>query len=172
MPNQISKLYNANVYLDGTSYAGLAEEVSAPDLKPIMSDHKSLSNIGKFKLPTGLDEMKMKIKWNTVNFDVMATSADFYNAKDIMIRSSIDVWENGDKIGTQGVAMFIRGLSTNLPPVNFKHQDNPEVETEFSVTGYKLEIDGIVVFHVDYFANIYIVDGVDKLADYRANLGI
>lgn len=172
MPNQISKLYNANVYLDGTSYAGLAEEVTLPDLKPKVSEHKALSNIGSFELPTGLDKMGMKIKWNTVNGAVMANSADFYNARDIMIRSSIDVWENGSKVGTQSVTAFLRGLSKTLPAVGFKHQDNPEVETEFSVTGYKLEIDGAVVFDVDYFANVYIVDGVDMLADYRANLGL
>ena len=168
----ISKLYNANVYINGGSYAGLAEEVTAPDLKPKKSTHKALSNIGEFELPTGLGPMNMKIKWNTVNADVMATSADFYNAADIMIRSNIDVWENGSIVGTQSVAMFIRGLSNNLPPVNFKHQDNPEVESEFSVTGYKLEIDGEVIYDIDYFANVYIVRGVDKLADYRANLGL
>lgn len=173
MPGQvISKLYNANVYVDGDSYAGLAEEVTLPDLKPKMSDHHALSNIGVFELPTGLDKMSMKIKWNTVNRDVMVASADFYNAKDIMIRSNIDNWEGGSKSGSVPCVAFIRGLSKNLPAVGLKHQDNPEVESEFSCTGYKLQIDGQTVFDVDFFANKYIVDGEDKLADYRADLGL
>jgi P2 family phage contractile tail tube protein len=172
MGNRISKLYNANVYLDGDSYAGLAEEVTAPDLKPKMTEHKALSNIGSFELPTGLDKMGMKIKWNTVNADVMRTSADFYNSKNIMIRANIDEWEDGSKAASVPCIMFIRGLSKTLPAVGFKHQDNAEVESEFSVTGYRLEIAGVEVFNIDLFANVYIVDGEDMLADYRANLGL
>jgi phage tail tube protein FII len=30
----------------------------------------------------------------------------------------------------------------------------------------------VVLFDVDFFANKYIVDGVDQMADYRANLGL
>lgn len=168
----ITKIFNANVYLNGDNYAGLAEEVTAPEVKPKTSEHKALSNIGVFELPTGLDKMSMKIKWNTVNPAVMATTADFYNASDIMIRSHIDKYENGSKVGSSSVVMHVRGMSSGLPPVAFKHQDNPDMENTFNVTGYKLEIDGVTVVHVDFFANIYIVDGVDLLADYRANLGL
>lgn len=172
MPNQISTLYNANVYINGDSFAGVAEEVTLPDLKAKMTELKALSNIGGFELPTGLDKMTMKIKWNTVNADVMTNSADFYNSSDIMIRANIDEWENGSRSGTAPCVAFIRGLNKNLPAIVLKHQDNPDVEQEFSVTGYKLEIDGNVIFDVDFFANVYIVNGVDMMADYRANLGL
>lgn len=170
--NQISTLYNANVYLNGQSFAGVAEEVTLPDLKAKMTEHKGLSSIGSFELPTGLDKMMMKIKWNTVNSDVMKSAADFYNSTDIMIRCNIDNWENGSRTGSVPCIAFVRGLNKNLPAIGLKHQDNPEGEQEFSVTAYKLEIDGEVIFDVDFFAQVYIVDGVDMLADYRANLGL
>lgn len=172
MGNDISTLYGANVYYNGQSFAGVAEEVTCPDLKAKTISLKALSNTGGFKLPVGFDEMGMKIKWNTVNADVMGNAADFYNANDIMIRSNIDTWENGSKTGSKSVVMFVRALNLNLPAIALKHQDNPEVETEFSVTGYKLEIDGEVIYDIDFFANVYIVRGVDMLADYRANLGL
>ena len=172
MSTRISKLYNANVYIDGDSYAGLAEEVTLPDLKPKTSEHKALSNIGSFELPTGLDKMGMKIKWNTVNADIMAGAADFYTSKDIMIRSNIDIWEGGSKTGSVPCVAFVKGLSKKVPELGIKHQDNVESDMEFNVTAYKLVIDGAVVFDVDYFANVYIVDGDDKLADYRDILGL
>jgi len=172
MATVIQTLYNANIYINGGSYAGRAEEVTLPDLKPKMVDHKPLSGIGSFELPTGLDKMTMKIKWNSADDQIMGNSADFYNSKDIMIRANADVWVNGTRSGSYPVTAFVRGLSKNLPPIGLKHQDNPDVESEYSVTAYKLEYDGNVVFDVDFFAQVYIVEGVDMLAQYRANLGL
>jgi len=168
----IQTLYNANVYLNGVSYAGQAEEVTLPNLKPKMAEHKPLSGLGAIDLTTGLDKMTMKIKWNSVDVDVMKQAANFYSSSDIMIRANSDTWENGSKSGSVPVVAIIRGLSMNLPAIVLKHQDNPDIETEFNVTGYKLLIDGELVFDVDLFAQVYIVDGVDLLADYRSNLGI
>ena len=172
MSNQIRTLYNANVYVNGQSYAGLAEEVTLPDLKPKMVDHKPLSNIGSFKLPTGLDQMTCKIKFNSISADLIANAANFYESSDIMFRANQDVWENGSKVASVPVVAFVRGLSMNLPAIVLKFQENPDVESEFSVTAYKLEVNGVVVFDVDYFANVYIVSGVDMMAQYRANLGL
>jgi P2 family phage contractile tail tube protein len=47
-----------------------------------------------------------------------------------------------------------------------------ELETDFAVYYCKLEIDGEAIVEIDVLANIYKVAGVDKLAKYRANLGI
>lgn len=168
----IQTLYNANVYLNNDSHAGQAEEVTLPDLKPKTTDHKPLSGIGSIKIPTGLDQMSMKIKWNSIDPDVMKAAANFYTSSDIMIRANSDTWENGSRTGSVPVVAIIRGLSVNLPAIALKHQDNPDIETEFSVTAYKLLINGEVIFDVDIYAQVYIVDGVDLMADYRANLGI
>jgi hypothetical protein len=168
----ISTLYNANVYLDGESYAGQAEELTLPDLKAKMVDHKALSMIGSFELPTGLDKMMMKIKWNSINVDVMTAAANFYNSSDIMVRANSDNWQNGSRTGSVPVIAIIRGLNKNLPAITLKHQDSPDIETEYSCTAYKLIIDGNVVFDIDFFAQVYIVDGVDLMEEYRTNLGI
>ena len=168
----ISKLYNGNVYMNGNNLAGTVEEATMPDLKPKTTEHKALSNIGSFDLPTGIDKMSMKLKFNTVNPYVMGQSADFYNAQDVMIRSNIDNWEGGSKVSSVPLVAQVRGLSRKVPELGIKHQDNVESDMEFNVTAYKLEIDGQVIYDIDLFANVYIVNGVDKLADYRANLGL
>jgi uncharacterized protein len=169
---QIMTLYNANVYINGNNTAGKAEEVTLPDLRPKMTDHKPLSGVGTFQLPTGLDAMSMKIKWNSADDALMGHSADFYNSNDIMVRGNADIWQNGSRIASAPVTAIIRGLSKNVPAINFKHQDNPDIETEYSVTGYELFYNGVEVFAVDLFAQVYRVEGVDMLADYRANLGL
>jgi hypothetical protein len=169
---KISTLYNANVYMGGDSYAGQGQEVTLPNPKPKLAEHKPLSGIGAFDLTTGLDKMNMKVKWNSIDADVMKIAANFYSSNDIMIRANSDVWENGSRTGSVPVVAIIRGLSINLPAIVLKHQDNPDIETEFNVTAYKLIIDNEVIFDIDLFAQIYIVDGVDLMAEYRSNLGI
>lgn len=170
---QIRTLYNANVYIDGINHAGKSEEVTLPVVKPALVDHIALSMIGKIELPAGLDKMdSLKIKWNSIDPDIIKSTADFYTSRDIMIRSNGDVWMNGSRQSSEPVTIFLRGLSMGTPPIEFKHQQSPGIETEFTMSYYKMEINGAVMFEVDYYAQVYIVDGVDLMADYRANLGL
>ena len=169
---QIRTLYNANVYVQGDNFAGVAEEVTLPDLKAKLSDHKPLSGVGSLELFAGLDKMSMKVKWNSINEQVMINSANFFDAQDIMVRANSERWENDSRVASEPVAAFMRGRPKGVPPIGLKHQDNPDVETEYTISYYKLEVAGRVLFEVDFYAQIYVVDGVDLLADYRANLGI
>ena len=89
-----------------------------------------------------------------------------------MICANADIWENGSRVASQPVTMYVRGLSMGIPDIALKHQENPNIETEVTCTGYKLEYNGRVIVEVDLFAQIYSVDGKDMMADYRANLGL
>ena len=172
MGTRIQTLYNANAYVDGDNFAGIVEELTTPDFKPKMTDHKPLSGIGGIKIPTGLDEMTFKMKLNSIEPVLLAKSADFYTAQDIMIRANSDIWENDSRSESVPVTFFIRGRSTGVPAIGLKHQDNPDIELNYTVHYYKVEIDGVVLFEVDYYAQVYIVNGSDLMAAYRANLGI
>jgi hypothetical protein len=55
---------------------------------------------------------------------------------------------------------------------DFKQHDNSTLETMLNVHSIKMELDGREILEVDVLANIYKVDGVDLLKDYRQNLGI
>ena len=170
--NNVSVLVGANVYMDGQTYAGQVEEATMPDPKPVMQEIKALSMYGKIELPHGLDKMSCKLKWNSVSADIIKKAANVFNSIDVMIRSNIAVWANGDKTQDVPCVAFIRGTSkSGVPPIGLKHQDKSDLETEYAVTYYKLEIGGVPVVEIDFYANVYMVDGVDMLADYRANLG-
>jgi P2 family phage contractile tail tube protein len=45
------------------------------------------------------------------------------------------------------------------------------MESNLAVTYVKVEIDGQPVVEFDAIANIYKVDGIDILAQYRSNIG-
>lgn len=169
---QVNRITNANVYLNGASLLGKAEEVVLPEIKATMSDHKALGMVGMLELPTGLDKLEAKIKWNSFYSDVLKSTHNIYEATALTIRTSLETYEGNARVAQVPVRVFLRGNFKGSGAATLKKQDNIELEATFNATYYKLEIGTDTIVEYDALANIYIVDGVDLLAEYRANLGI
>lgn len=172
MNTLINKCTNANVYLNGVSYMGRAEEISLPDITPKMVDHKALGMVGESELPAGLQKMSAKIKWNAIYPDVMKTTHNVFTSVRLMVRTSIETYEGGTRTSQQPAVIYLTGTWKKSGGLSFKPQDNVEIENELSVTAYKMEVNGQEIINVDVMANIWRVNGVDQLAVYRANLGL
>ena len=172
MSIQVNKVTNANVYVDGASWMGRAEEISLPDVAVKMSDHKALGMVGESQLPAGLQKMSAKIKWNAVYSDVMKKTHDPFTACRLMVRASVETYEGGSRTAQVPCVVYLTGTWMKSGGLNFKPQDNVEMENELNVTAYKMEINGEEIVDIDVLNNRWRVNGVDQLATYRANLGI
>lgn len=172
MAQRIQRITNANIYIDGLNLWGTAEEVTMPDVKAAMAEFKALGNIGKVELFSGIDKMELKIKWNSKFADVDKLMADFTKTRNIQVRQNIDVYSGSALSARQPLVTYLRGTSKQIQAGNQKPHDNVETESQFNITYIKQEINGVEVFEFDAMNNIYRVDGVDLLAQYRANLGI
>lgn len=166
----VKRVTNANVYVDGNSLLGKSEEVSLPDVKYKTADHNGLGMIGDVEFFSGIEKMEAKIKWNSFYEDVLLKVANPFVPLSMQIRSSIETYGSAGRSEKPLVA-YITGQSKNFPAGNFKKHDNVESESTFSVTYYKLVIDGKDIIEIDVLSNIYKVNGVDILAEYRANIG-
>lgn len=169
MSIKIHKLTNCNVYVDGNSYLGRAEEIDIPDLNFSMAEHKGLGLFGKLKFPSGLDQMEARIKWNALYPDAMKATSNPYKAMQLMVRGSLEVYEGGTRIEEQSVSYVMTGQPMKLPGSKFKQHDNVELESTFTVTRAKLVVAGETIFEVDVTANICTIAGEDILAQFRAN---
>ena len=169
----INRLTNGNVYVDGVSWFGSFEEVTLPDIKAIMSEHKGLGMIGKLEFVAGIDKLEMKIKWNSVYQPAMKASADFYTPHQLTVRASLEQYDaTAGRVAQLPVVVNIRGQFKKLPGLGLKQQDNVEAESELTCTAYQMIINGEEVVDLDLIAQVYRVDGVDLMATYRSNLGI
>lgn len=168
----INKLTNANIYLDGTSLAGQAEEVDLPKVDPKMVEHKGLGMAGTFELPSGFDKMEMRIKWNSFYQDAFAKVADPYSSRQFQVRGNLENYTGpGGRVGQVAYKATVRGTFKGLPGGNFKQNENVEMESMVNVVYFKLEIGQTAVYEFDVFANIYKVNGVDLLQQFRQNTG-
>ena len=171
MANAVNRMTNSNVYVDGQSQLGKVEEINLPDITFMMSEHKALGNIGKVELFSGIDKMEATLKWNAFYVDVMKKYADPRKALKLQVRSSLETHNSEGLVTEVACVAYLTGQPKNFPAGNFKQHDNVEATSKMTITAYKLEIDGKPVVEFDAMANIYMVDGVDIFATYRANIG-
>lgn len=168
----VNRVTNANIYMDGKSLLGRAEEVSLPVIKQIMAEHKALGMNGKFELPAGVDKLEARIKWNSFYYDVLVKAGNPNQAVQLQARSSMKVHTSTGVVAEQPVVVHMTASFKDLPTGNFKQHDNVELESNLNVTYCKLVINNVEVVEIDVLANVHKVNGVDVLAQYRANLGI
>ncbi len=166
----IRKLVNANVYLNGVNYAGMASEVTLPEIKALTKDHQPSSLAGKMKVPMGLDELTLVIKGD---FDATftATCADIYHQQLLQIRCNLPGYDESGRAIEQSVVANIRALPTGSKPGAVKGQDASEQDYNFNVWAYKLEVDGVPLFDIDLTTNKHQVLGKNLLSTTNDNLG-
>lgn len=169
---KINRLTNANVYVDGNSFLGKAEEINLPVIKQKMSEHKALGMIGLMEFFAGFEKMEAKIKWNSFYSDVLKKMGDPTTAMQIQVRASLEVYTAAGRTEQLPLVVFMTATAKDFPLGNYKQHDNVEAETNLNVTYVRLEINNEPIVELDLVANIYKVNGVDKFATYRNNLGI
>lgn len=169
---QVNRLTNGNMYINGNSYLGTIEEVQLPDVKGKYAEHKALGMNGSVELPSGIDKMESKIKFNAPYARVMKLAANPYESHTLMFRGNLETYEGAQRVGQVPYKCVMKAGFKNVNPGSMKQHDNVEMESMLNVTYCKLEIDNEEIFEIDVLNNIHKVDGVDILAVYRANLGI
>ena len=167
----LNTLNNANIYIDGNSLLGQAEEFKLPVVKFKMAEHKAVGMIGSIKLPSGFDALEGEIKWNSFYREVWGKLLDPYTAIQLQARGSLETYNSQGRQAQVPYVVFITCSFFEVPTGDFKQNDKAEFQSKFSATYIKQVVDGNDVLEVDAMANIYKVNGVDKLDLYRTNIG-
>lgn len=167
----ISKVFNARVYIDGTDFIAKAEEIDLPKVKFKFSDTKALGLYADGEFPTGLDKLEARIKFNSVYPDFIALAADPFTARTIIIYAPMQDWQQTGVVKTSSVKAEIRGFFKEWDSGKLKKAESAEAEATVSCIYYKLDVDGQDVIEVDTINNIYKIKGKDILQDYKINIG-
>ncbi len=171
MAVEISKVINAAVFVDGESFIGRAEEVDLPKVKFKFSDTKGLGLYGEAELPSGLDKMEARIKFNSLYPSFTALAANPFKLRTVIVRASQQVWDQNGVSREAPIKAEMRGFFREWDTGNIKGGESAEAEATLSVIYYKLEADGNEIVEVDVFNNIYKVEGQDILQQFKQNIG-
>jgi len=169
MDNMINKLTNANVYINGTSYLGRAEEVTMPTIKVKMSEHKTIAMMGPMEYPSGIEKADCKISWASLYPEALGIAGNTFSEVNLEIKASLEEYvhtDSEDSIKTEKkVHLILNGRFVDFPMGSFKPGEDVKFETNISVYHAKMIVDDKAVFEVDVKNSIYKVNGKNKLWD-------
>lgn len=165
-------LTNAAVYKDGGALLGVGS-VEMPNFEYMTESIAGLGIAGELDTPvTGhFKSMSLKIKWNSTSEAAMQLLEGA--AHQIDVRGSIQKYDAGSgKYIDEPVKVVVKGPPKNVGIGKFEPGKKMEPETELEVYYLKLWQNGKESVEVDKLNFIFRLNGVDKLAQVRRNLGM
>lgn len=157
------------LFVDGKGYAGQLDEFNAPKLSIKVEEFRA----GGMNLPIDLDMGMDKLE---CDFSLIQYSADVLalfglaagSAVPLVVRGALESFD-----GTVTPVMHTMfGRIREMDPGTSKAGDKPSIKFTMSLTYYRLQHGARVVQEIDAENMVHIIDGVDRLAQQRAALGI
>ncbi|HUA36675.1 MAG TPA: phage major tail tube protein [Candidatus Binataceae bacterium] len=168
---QINSLTNANVYIDGVNLLGRAQEIEIAQPKHRMIDYKGLGMAGTAELWAGVEKLESRIKWASFDADALTIAASPFQSHQFQTRGNLEQYTSQGRIAELPVVYLMTGVFKDAGSPAFRQHQMVETSSSISVYHCELYVAGVQIYLYDVFANIYVVGGVDQLANFRSNLG-
>ncbi|MDT3735551.1 MAG: phage major tail tube protein [Denitratisoma sp.] len=165
-----SVLKNFNVFNDGVSYMGVAEEVKLPKLGRKMDDFRGGGMNGPVEIDLGQEKLEMEI----VCGGIMQQVFEQYGAckaDGIMLRFA-GAYQRDDTCAVQAVEIIVRGRHKEIDMGDAKGGDKGKFTVKSTLTYYKLLIDNDEVIEIDLLNMVEKVNGKDMLEEQRKAIGL
>lgn len=165
----VDVLRNVNLFVDGRGYAGSVEEVNLPKLTVATEEHRGGGMDAAAEIDMGLE--KLECDWSSSAID-----ADMLKAWGVGPGNQIPVSFRGaleSEDGTvKAVEARMRGQLKEVDWGTWKPGEKAPLKCMMALRYYKLTHDGAVLHEIDVDNMVRIINGVDRLAEQRAALGI
>lgn len=167
----INSLWNCNVYINGTSLLGRAEEFEVPAPKRLMQAYRGLGMAARIDVPVGWDRIEASITWGSFDATTIGMLASSTAIQQFAALGDLQVLTAAGETSDVPVIYNVSGLVIDPGPVPFKAQENITFKTTIQVYHVDLTVGGNQVYLFDAFSNQFVVNGVDQLLQYRMNIG-
>lgn len=165
-----SKLKNMNVFSDGTSYLGLAREVTLPKLTRNFEEYRAGGMDAPIKVDMGGQAMEMESKLGgMVVHAIRQFGATSHDA--VMLRFAGAYQDDSTGI-VMPVEIVVRGRHEEIDMGSAKPGEDTEHMVKTALSYYKLIINGRTEIEIDVPNMKFVVDGDDRLASQRAAIGL
>ena len=167
LPNSLK---NFNIYVDGRSFAGVAEEVKLPKLSRKVEEFRGAGMDGPVEIDLGQEKIEIEVTCG--GFVVEAfKSYGTTKANAVMLRFS-GAYQRDDTAEVLAVEIVVRGRYSEIDPGNAKGSDSGKATLKLALSYYKLTVDSEDVIEIDLPGFIFKVDGEDRLEAQRKAIGL
>lgn len=167
LPN---KLKFFNLYGDGESYFGRAEEITLPKLSMKGEAYRAGTMLGEVQQDLGLEALELESTFGGPMRSVLRQFGVY--AHDGVLMRYVGSYQRDDTGAVDAYEVVVRGRHTEIDFGNAKAGDNTQFKVKTACSYYKLAVNGVTEVEVDMVRMIYIVGGVDRLAEHRRAIGV
>lgn len=161
--------YNFNLFVDGTTFAGVATSVTPPKLKIKTDDHRGGGMDAPIKMDMGMEALEASFALSSMRVEVLK----FFGLADGEAFNSVFRGAWRDQRGkTKSTIMTLRGMLSESDSGDWKPGEKVDAKYTASLSYYKLEVDGQTIHEIDVIAGVRMINGVDQLKDVRQALGM
>ena len=163
------RVTNFNLFVDGKGKAGLAEEVTMPDVVAATEEYQG----GGMAAP--IDILMGTLEKMDADFTMKGMDADTLKLFGVVEGNDVPLTFRGALHGEGGavepMVATMRGVITKVELGSLKVGENT-TKFNMNVRYFKLELNGEVIYDIDVMTNTVIINGVDQTADIRSALGL
>lgn len=165
-----SLLKNFNLFNDGNSLMGIADEVTLPKLSRKTEEFQAAG----MPMPVDIDisNDKIELDWTAAGFLFEAVKQ--YGATKVganMLRFA-GAYQREDTGDVDAVEIVVRGRHKEIDFGNAKVGDKSQTKIKTTCSYYKLTVNSQVLIEIDAMAMIFVVNGVDMLEKQRKAIGL
>lgn len=159
-----------NVFNNGLSFQGVAEEVELPKLTMKGEDFRTGGMLGEVTANMGLEKLEMTHKYAGIVPELFKGFAtETLDSELIRFAGSYQRDDTGD---ISAIEILMRGRHTELDTGNAKAGEKGETSIKTALTYYKLVVDGKELIEIDLINTVFKVEGKDRYAQHRAAVGL
>lgn len=164
------KLKNMNLFHNGNNFIGLVPEVTLPKLARKMEEYRAGGMDGPVDADMGGEKLTLDWTAGGIVKEALRTFGAT-SATAVAVRFA-GAYQRDDTGEVDAVEVIARGRYSEIDMGGSKPGDATAHKYTLSCAYYRLDINGRTEIEIDQLNMIYIVDGVDILAEQRRAVGI
>lgn len=166
------KLKHLNLFMDGGNWIGVAEDYTTAKLSQKFEAYRGGGMMGAANIHMGLDDSALD-----TSFTFGGVEADLVKRMGVAKIDGVAIrfagsFQRDDTGEVVPVEIVQRGRFKELDRGTFKSGDNSQSKISMVNTYYKETMNGVVLCEIDLINMIWIVDGVDLMAEHRKAIGL
>lgn len=162
-------LRNINGFVDGRGYAGRFEMVQLPKLTVKTEDYRGGGMDAAARIDMGMEPLECMLESNAIDADLLRTwGVGPGNLVGWSFRGALE----GEDGTVRAAVANMRAWCSEVDWGDWKPGEKVPMKLKGEARYYKLEIGGSVIHEIDVDNMVRIINGVDRLAEQRAALGI
>lgn len=163
-------LKNFNLFVDGRGYAGNVSELTLPTLNLKLDEHRAGAMDAPISIDMGMEKLECSFSLSEHGSEVLKLFGVTNTGRGVALtaRGSVESL-TGEKIP---VVVNMEGTVSSIEDDAWQAGEKVMQKFTVQLVGYKYSSNGELIHEIDIPNMVRIVDGVDQLAQTRANIGL